>query len=103
MTRWIASLAAACALGLGAAPAAAEAPRCQKDTLGNVQCAKDPNGVALVDALGAVVCAPGRCVQAGAEWHCSIEPGGDARLEDAGRPVCAGECRAPTATECERP
>jgi hypothetical protein len=88
-----------------AAPAAAQArERCQQDALDEWYCAADPLGIAIVDALGRVVCAPGECVKPedeGGGWLCSSEPGGRASLSPEG-PVCDGECRAPEATACEK-
>jgi hypothetical protein len=103
MMRWLSPLAAACTLA--AAPAAAQEPHCQRNVLGEAFCAKEPNGVAVVDALGVVVCAPGRCVRGVGdddEWHCSYVPGGDAHLDPAGEPLCEGGCRTPRAGECEQ-
>ena len=84
-------------------PAAAEPPRgrCLQDALEHWYCAKDPKGVAVIDNLGAVVCAPGRCVEAEDELHCSDVSDGRAELTPDG-PVCEGGCRSPRAVDCER-
>jgi hypothetical protein len=84
-----------------ASAAQAEEHRCRADALGEWYCPTDRLGVAVIDALGVVVCAPGRCVQFEGEWHCSIQSGGAAELTPAG-PVCDRECRQPRASECEK-
>jgi hypothetical protein len=87
-------------LGASAGPVAARAQsHCVEDALGDVHCARDPLGVAVIDTLGVARCAAGRCVEKDDEWHCSTESGGEARLEPAG-PVCAGSCAAPKSTDC---
>jgi hypothetical protein len=83
-----------------ASAAQAQEHRCRADALGQWYCPTDRLGVAVIDALGVVVCAPGRCVQFEGEWHCSMQPGGAAELTPAG-PLCDGGCRAPRASECE--
>jgi len=75
--------------------------RCLRDALGNWFCASDPKGVAVLDNLGEVVCAPGRCVELEDELACSTVSGGSARLGPEGA-VCDGECRVPRAVDCER-
>jgi hypothetical protein len=82
---------------------AAEAPHtpCRADALGQWYCALEPQGSAVVDSLGAVLCAPGRCVEAEGEWQCASVVGGSAEATPSG-PVCAGGCRAPRAADCER-
>jgi hypothetical protein len=88
-------------LAAGAA-AAQQSPagRCIQDALGAWYCASDPRGSAQVDNLGAVVCAPGRCVEVGDEWECSSVSGGGAERTPDG-PVCEGGCRAPRSVDCE--
>ena len=88
---------------LACGSAAAEPPRgrCQSDALQQWYCAKDPKGVAVIDNLGAVVCAAGRCVEVEDELQCSAVSGGGAELTPDG-PVCEGGCRAPRAIDCER-
>ena len=88
---------------LACGPAAAEPPRgrCLQDALEHWYCAKDPKGVAVIDNLGAVVCAPGRCVEVDDELHCSSVSDGGAELTPDG-PACEGGCRAPRAIDCER-
>ena len=83
--------------------AAAESPRsrCARDALGQWSCAKDEQGVAVLDNLGEVACAPGRCVEVGDEWQCSAVSGGGAERTPDG-PVCEGGCRTPRAVDCER-
>jgi hypothetical protein len=93
--------AGALALLLVSAGARAQEHRCRADALGEWYCPKDRLGVAVIDSLGAVVCAPGRCVQFEDEWHCSVQPGGAAERTPAG-PVCDGGCRQPRASECEK-
>ena len=88
-------------VALLASPAAAQEQRCRADALGQWYCSNDGRGVAVIDSLGTVVCAPGRCVQFEDEWHCSKLSGGSAELTPAG-PVCAGDCRAPRASDCEK-
>ena len=84
-------------------PAAAASPqgRCRQDALDNWFCAADPKGVAVLDNLGVVVCAPGRCVEVEDEWQCSTVSGGGAELTSDG-PICEGGCRAPRAVDCDR-
>jgi hypothetical protein len=75
--------------------------RCRQDALGRWFCPSDPNGVAVTDNLGAVVCAAGSCVELEDEWHCSATSGGSAELTPEG-PVCEGGCHTPRAAECDR-
>jgi hypothetical protein len=90
---------------LAALPAAADderaTERCLKNALERWFCAADPEGVAVIDGLGSVVCAKGQCVEADDEWHCSPASGGKAELTPEG-PVCEGGCRSPRAADCER-
>jgi hypothetical protein len=90
----------------GAAADHSAGVRCQADALEHWYCAADPQGSAVVDQLGRVVCAPGACVkqetQDQEEWLCSSEPGGRATAVPAGPPVCDGECRPPEATACKK-
>ena len=92
------------ALGSGLAAAAAAGPppagRCARDALERWFCASDPKGSAVVDNLGAVVCAPGRCVEVEDEWQCSSVSGGRAERTPDGA-ECQGECRAPRAVDCQ--
>jgi hypothetical protein len=88
-------------VALLASAASGEEQRCRTDALRQWYCPTDPRGVAVIDSLGAVVCAPGRCVQFESEWHCSSRSGGSAELTPTG-PVCDGECRAPRASNCEK-
>ena len=87
-------------LFLLAEPVAAQQARCLRDTLGELYCARDPQGVTVLDNLGVVRCAPGRCVDVEGVWACATEPGGKARLDPEG-PVCDGGCGNPNATDCE--
>jgi hypothetical protein len=94
--------APALALALAALGAAAQTPaggRCRSDALGQWYCASDEKGVAVVDNLGAVVCAPGRCLEVDDEWQCSAVSGGGAALGPDG-PECEGGCRSPRAVDC---
>jgi hypothetical protein len=90
-------------LSLAAGAAAAQEPppagRCLSDALERWFCASDPNGTAVVDNLGAVVCAPGRCVEVEDDWECASVSGGGAALTPEGA-VCDGGCRAPRAVDC---
>jgi hypothetical protein len=83
-----------------AAAQPAPAGRCRRDALERWFCASDPNGVAVRDNLGAVVCAPGRCVEVEDEWECASVSGGGAELTPDGV-VCDGGCRAPREIDCE--
>ena len=96
------SVALLVALAGLAAPAAAQTapPRCLQDALERWFCAADPKGAAVIDNLGKVVCAPGRCARLEDEWLCSSVSGGEAAVTPDG-PVCAGECRAPRAVDCD--
>jgi hypothetical protein len=76
------------------------AGRCLQDALERWFCASDPNGSAVVDNLGAVVCAPGRCVEIDDDWECASLSGGGAERTPEGA-VCEGGCRAPRAVDCE--
>lgn len=100
-----AGLGSAAALGLLASVAvAAEEPapaRCRTDALDQWYCASEPQGAAVVDSLGVVLCAPGGCVEVDGEWQCSSIAGGGAELTPSG-PVCAGGCRTPRAADCQR-
>ena len=109
-------IAVAILLAWGAfAPASARAAddhsanHCQPDALEKWYCAADPEGSAVVDNLGRVVCAPGACVKqskrddsAKEEWLCSTVSGGRAEAVPPGPPVCDGRCRAPEATACKK-
>jgi hypothetical protein len=79
--------------------------RCQTDALEQWYCAANPEGSAVLDKLGRVVCAPGACVKQETpdeeEWLCSTTPGGRAEAAPAG-PRCDGECRTPEATACKK-
>src|SRR5262245_61585447 len=107
----IAAPIAVAAIAIGAASiAGAEAEysdgaRCRSDALRQWYCVKDPQGSAVVDQLGRIVCAPGECVKQDmpgrSGWLCSTMPGGRALASPAG-PVCDGECRAPEATACDK-
>jgi hypothetical protein len=77
------------------------AERCLKNALEHWFCAADPRGVAVIDNLGSVVCAAGRCVEADDEWHCASDSGGRAELTPEG-PVCEGGCVSPRSADCER-
>lgn len=88
---------AACLAG----PAAAEAPRCQRNTLDEVFCARNPEGDAIVDDLGSVRCGAGACVEWRDAWHCAAEANGAARRLPDGVD-CEGGCVAPTNLECVR-
>ena len=94
-------LLAACVV-CGAASAQDEPNRCRTDALEKWYCATDPQGTAVVDELGRVVCAPGACAKVDEKgWVCSSVSGGRAAETPKG-PVCDGECRAPEATDCEK-
>jgi hypothetical protein len=90
---------------LWAAPAFAQevAPEghCVRDALERWYCASDPRGTAVLDNLGAAVCAPGGCLEADDEWSCSSVAGGSVRRTAEGV-VCEGGCRAPRSVECTR-
>jgi len=83
-------------------------PRCVRDTMGRVHCARDPQGVALEDPLGAVRCAPGQClrVEVGEQtewsgrWTCSSRSGGAVAMTPEG-PKCDGACVEPRTVSCE--
>jgi len=80
--------------------------RCQADALENWYCAADPQGSAVVDTLGRVVCAPGACVKQETQdqeedWLCSSTPGGRAAAAPAG-PICDGTCQPPEVTACKK-
>ena len=77
-----------------------QSPHCETDALGKLYCAKTPEGTAVVDDLGRVLCAPGDCVEFEGDWMCSTTAGGAAGIAPDG-PVCGGDCRPPTASECE--
>jgi hypothetical protein len=83
-----------------AEPAAAQQARCLRDALGELYCARDPQGFAVLDNLGVVRCAPGSCVDVNGVWVCATQPGGTARLDPEG-PVCSGGCGNPNTTDCE--
>ena len=94
-------LLAAC-LACRTASAADESKRCRTDALEKWYCASDPQGTAVVDELGRVVCAPGACAKVEEQgWLCSSVSGGRAAATPKG-PVCDGECRTPEATDCEK-
>ena len=97
----LALLAAAALLAVVAADAESPQRRCQKDALDAWYCAADEKGVAVVDNLGVVLCAPGECVEVDDEWHCSSVSGGQAAATTDG-PICEGSCRAPRAVDCSR-
>src|SRR4029453_13654995 len=90
----------------GAAADHSTGARCRADALENWYCAANPQGSAVVDKLGRVVCAAGACVkqetQDQEEWLCSSTPGGRATAVPAGPPVCDGECRPPAAAACPK-
>jgi hypothetical protein len=94
------------AASAGAAADHSRGERCQADALENWYCAADPQGSAVIDKLGRVVCAPGACVkqetQDQEEWLCASMPGGNVAAVPAGPPVCDGGCRAPEATACKK-
>jgi hypothetical protein len=97
-------LLAACAIG-AAAPSPVRV-RCQADALQEWYCAAEPQGSAVVDNLGRVLCAPGACVKGDVQgdekdWLCSSKAGGRATSLPEG-PVCDGECRAPEAKQCKK-
>ncbi len=103
--------AAGVALALGAAgPGAAlgEAPdgepreHCRADALEEWWCPASPQGTAVVDKLGRVLCAPGACVETDAGWACSSVPGGSAGWRADEGPVCDGDCRPPLASDCRK-
>lgn len=106
-----AALAACLTLMIGVAAHAAgdvehsAGARCRTDALEQWYCAADPEGSAVVDELGRVVCARGACVkqetQDGKEWLCSTTPGGRAAAAPEG-PSCDGGCRPPEATACRK-
>lgn len=81
--------------------------RCIRGTLGDLLCAEDEQGVALENALGVIVCAPGACMHVqtaeatawDSEWLCSSVSGGEVRLGPDG-PVCEGGCQSPRETDC---
>lgn len=85
----------------GAAAAQQQQQHCQSDALEEWWCAESPQGSAVHDNLGRVVCAPGACVMHEDEWICSWRPGGTAGASPEG-PVCDGECRPPTTAECTK-
>lgn len=89
----------------GAAAEHSAGTHCRADALEKWYCAADPQGSAVVDKLGRVVCAPGACVkqetQDQEDWLCSSTPGGRAAAAPAG-PVCDGTCRPPEATACKK-
>ena len=94
-------LLAAC-LVCSTASAQDEPKRCLTDALDKWYCATDPQGTAVVDELGRVVCAPGACAKVEEQgWVCSSVPGGRAAATPKG-PVCDGDCRAPASTDCEK-
>jgi hypothetical protein len=97
----LALLAGATLLVSGAAVAEAPQRRCVMDALENWYCAADEKGVAVLDNLGVVQCAPGACVEVEDEWQCSTVSGGGAVLTPDG-PICDGGCRAPRAVDCDR-
>jgi hypothetical protein len=89
---------------LASLPAAAdEAPRgrCVRDALETWFCPSDPKGVAVLDNLGAAVCAAGSCVEVEDAWQCSAVSGGNAERTPEG-PVCEGGCRSPRSADCKR-
>jgi hypothetical protein len=91
------------AAALAFAPAALAQPHCQPDTMGNTYCAKSPGGVAVIDGLGQVACAPGACVNAGRDevvWRCSPVDSGWAQMGENG-PECQGGCVDPSPNECQ--
>jgi len=79
---------------------------CRADALEQWYCASNPEGTAVVDKLGRVVCAPGACVKLEVDgeddWTCASTPGGKAVVAPPASPVCDGGCRKPEATECKR-
>jgi hypothetical protein len=89
-------------LACGASSVENDPKRCKTDALEKWYCATNPDGTAVVDDLGRVVCAPGACVKVEEQgWICSSLPGGRAAATPKG-PVCDGECRTPEATDCEK-
>jgi hypothetical protein len=77
-----------------------ETRHCETDALGKMYCARTPEGTAVVDDLGRVLCAPGGCTEWEEDWVCSSSAGGSAGVTPDG-PVCDGQCLPPTARECE--
>jgi hypothetical protein len=100
-TARFALLASAALLASGVAHAEPPQRRCQQDALESWYCAADEKGVAVLDNLGVVLCAPGACVEVEDEWQCSAVSGGRAALGPDG-PICDGGCRAPRAVDCTR-
>jgi hypothetical protein len=99
-------LLAAGATCAAAPPLAAPRVRCQADALGEWYCAAEPQGTAIVDNLGRVLCAPGACVKGDVkgdekDWLCASKAGGRATSLPEG-PRCDGECRAPEAKQCKK-
>jgi hypothetical protein len=91
-------------LVLVAAPAWGAGPdgrSCRDNAIGQRFCAPDATGTAVLDGLGRVLCAPGRCVAVDDGWLCSSEPDGAASLDREGTPQCEGRCVAPESTDCE--
>ena len=107
LAAWVIAIACASSTAAHAQPTQHSGQHCLADALEKWYCAADPNGSAVLDSLGRVVCAPGACVKQETqdtkdEWLCSSEPGGAARAVPGGPPECDGKCRQPEATACKQ-
>jgi hypothetical protein len=102
----LAAMAVCAAIHVHAEPQHSGGQACQADALEQWYCASDPQGTAVLDKLGRVVCAPGACVKLEVEgeedWTCASTPGGRAAVAPPASPVCDGGCRKPEATECKK-
>jgi hypothetical protein len=84
-------------------PPEAATPSCSEDALGTRYCAPQPTGTAVLDTLGRVLCAPGRCVLVDDAWHCAVAPAGAAYVGRDGEPECDGGCEPPEHGYCKEP
>jgi hypothetical protein len=102
----VAVLAVSAATGARAEQQQSADQVCQSDALEQWYCASNPEGSAVVDKLGRVVCAPGACVKVELEgekdWTCASTPGGRVEVATPASPVCDGGCRKPEATHCKK-
>lgn len=80
------------------------AGKCATNSIGMVECAKDPNGEAVLNNLGMVVCGKGQCaINSIGIVMCSKISGGGAIIDSIGWVRCQGGCEQASSHDCESP